>query len=160
MSEFLIYIKLPAYERQWCLKRFGNPCVFPAQSNINAVIRHFLKQPPEGYVPKTKQSDDVAIVIPFSKSKNPRDYHYLTEPGREGIRESIDDLFRIHLYESLTDIGCRGVSQTNLIYDWMADNGIDMDQFDNVRQKFYRIMESYRKKAGINVTRGYKHENI
>ena len=159
MSDICVYIKLPAYEREWCHHHFGNPAKFPSHTNINSVIRHFIKTPPKNAVPETRQPDETAIVIPVSNSKRPEYYHYLTKPGKAAIAEAIDDIFTIHMWESLTGAGCRNVMLSKLIMDWMLSNGISQDNYDNLRQKFTRIKEAYRKEAGVNLSRGYKHEN-
>ena len=159
MSEFCIYVKVPLYEKEWCEHHFGKPCKFPSQSNINSVIRHFLRTTPKGCTPRQQQPGELAIVIPYSSSKHPRDYNYLSIPGREAVSEAINDLFTIHMFEGLTDPGCRKVKLSKLILDWMLCNGISQDNYDNMRQKFTRIKEAYRKEADINISRGYKHEN-
>lgn len=157
MSQYLIYIKLPVYEKEWCEHHFGNPSVFPKASNVNAVIRHFTKERPSGALPEQQQSGELAIEIPDSQSKRASIFNYLTSAGKQGIASAIDDLFTIHLYESLTDVGARGVQVTTLIQDWIQSNGISLDQLDNLRQKFYRVKDSYRK-SGVNVSRGYKRD--
>lgn len=159
MSDILIYIKLPHYERQWCEHHFGSPCTFPAASNVNNVIRHFLKKRPENEVPVTRQPNEIAIALPYSKSKDPRTFNWLTKHGKAAIAEAIDDIFIMQMWEDLTDIGCRHVRQSKLIYDWMASNGIkdDDNNYWNLRKKFDRIKEAYRNGAGINISRGYKH---
>lgn len=159
MSDFLLYIKVPDYEREWCEHHFGSPCEFPVQSNLNSVIRHFLRLRPKNAVPLERQPGEIAIRIPFSKSKPPLSYNYLSKPGKAAVAEAIDDLFAMHMWEDLTDPGCRKVKLSNLIYDWMDSNGISDGNYWNMRQKFTRIKEAYRKKAKINVSRGYKHEN-
>ena len=113
MSNILIYVKVPQYEREWCEYHFGSPCDFPVATNLNSVIRHF----------------------------------------------TIDDIFVMHMWEELTDIGCRSVQLSKLIRDWMDSNGISMrgNNYDNLRMKFQRVKDAYRKKS-VNVSRGYKHE--
>lgn len=159
MSDFLIYIKVPDYEREWCEHHFGSPCAFPAQSNLNSVIRHFLRLRPKDYVPRDRQPGEMAICIPYSQAKKPESYNFVSKHGRAAIAEAINDLFTLHMWEGLTDPGCRGVQLSKLILDWMDANGISEDNYDNMRQKFTRIKEAYRKEAGVNVSRGYKHEN-
>lgn len=158
MSQYLIYIKLPVYVREWCEFHFGNPAVFPRHSDINAVIRHFIKQLPEGRVPLTQQPGELAIEIPDSQSKRASVFNYLTDAGRQGIASAIDNLFTMHMYESLTGVGSRGVQVSTLVEDWISTNGISYANIDNVRMKFYRIKDSYRKN-GVNVSRGYKRDN-
>lgn len=155
MSQYLIYIKLPVYIREWCHHHFGNPVEFPRGSNVNAVIRHFTKEQPSGVMPEQQQPGETAICIPDSQSKRASQFNYLTRSGKLGIMSAIDDLFSIHMYEDLTGPGSRGVPVTALVDDWMRSNGIGADQEHNLRQKFYRIKDSYRKK-GVNVSRRYK----
>lgn len=157
MSEFTIYIKLPAYERQWCEHHYGTPCTFLPQSNVNKIIRHFLKTRPEGALPSQQQPDEVAIYIPSSKSKNPIYYNYLTKAGKDAIREAIDDLFSIQMWKDLTGEELENVSVTYLIEDWMQENGIDSEQFFNLKQKFTRMKDAHRK-CGVNVSRRYKRD--
>lgn len=155
--DFLIYIKVPAYQKEWCIHHFGNPCKFPPQSHINAVIRHFIRLRPKLSAPEERKDTDLAIVIPTSQSKHPENYNYLSEPGRAAVEEAVNDIFTKHMWEGLTDIGCRNVKLSYLILDWMSDNGISSDNYENLRQKFTRIKEQYRKEAGVNLSRGYKH---
>lgn len=159
MSDFTIYIKLPAYEREWCISHFGNPARFPAQSNINSVIRHYLKERPADIVPIVQQDDELAICIPASQAKPPSKFNYVTIPGKKGIAEAINDLFSKHIWEDLMNEAVRDQPMTYLLEDWMTTNGISYDHFQNLKQKFYRIMDSYRK-CGVNVSRGYKHESL
>ena len=159
MSEFLIYVKIPVYEREWCEHHFGRPCKFPAQSNINAVIRHFLRHRPFGVSEASSfQDDHMPIVIPDSRAKRARDFNYLSEPGRKAIAESINDLFSLHMFEQLTTPAARNIGLSCLIHDWMEENGISEEQYNNLRQKFLRIKDSYRQESGVNISRGYKHE--
>lgn len=158
MSDYIAYIKVPVYEREWCEFHFGNPAVFPAQSNLNAVLRHFLRLRPADAVPEQQQDGELAVALPDSQSKRVSSYNYLTKPARRAVAEAIDDLFVISMYEALTGVGARSVQLTALVEDWMHANGISMDQEHNLRMKFYRIRDSYRS-HGINISRGYKHES-
>ena len=127
MSNILIYVKLPLYEREWCEHHFGSPCEFPAKTNLNNIIRHFSRLRPSGVLP---------------------------------IAEAIDDIFTMHMWEDLTDVGCRSVQLSKLVMDWMEKNGISMtgNNYENLRMKFQRIKDAYKNKNGINISRGYKHD--
>lgn len=157
MSEIQVYIKIPEYERQWCAYHFGDPCKFPPQSNINNVIRHFLKKRPDGTEVETRQDGEIGICIPDSKSKNPLYYNHLSRFGKRAIAEAIDDVFTKQMFEDLTSVQVRGVAQRLIVADWMESNGISWEQEHNVSQKFTRIKDAYRK-CGVNISRGYKHE--
>lgn len=157
MSQYLVYIKLPVYVREWCEHHFGVPVEFPRGSNVNAVIRHFLKERPSGIVPEQQQADETAIRIPDSQAKRTSKFNYLTRSGKLGIASAIDDLFTLHMYEDLTGPGTRAVPVSALVEDWIHCNGISEEQEHNVRMKFYRIKDSYRKN-GVNVSRRYKRD--
>ena len=156
MSNVLIYIKVPLYEREWCEYHFGKPVVFPQSAHLNNVIRHFSKTRPKGMEPETQQEGEMAVVLMGSASKKPQLYNYISPSGKEAIAKAVDDLFCMHLWEDLTDIGCREVAVTKLIEDWMDSNSISRDNFHNLRMKFQRLKDAYRK-AGVNVSRRYKH---
>ena len=159
MSNILIYVKVPQYEREWCEYHFGSPCDFPVATNLNSVIRHFTRKRPTGMPPETQQDGELAICLKGSKSKKPELFNYLSEYGKSAIADAIDDIFVMHMWEELTDIGCRSVQLSKLIRDWMESNGISMrgNNYDNLRMKFQRVKDAYRKKS-VNVSRGYKHE--
>lgn len=161
MSQYLIYVKVPDYEREWCEFHFGNPCVFPQRTNLNSIIRFFTRPRPEDAAPDIQQPGELAICIMGSKAKKPEVFNYLSNHGKEAIASAIDDLFVMHMWEDLTDIGARSVQLSKLVMDWMDANGISMqgNNYENLRMKFQRIKDKYKKKAGINVSRGYKHEH-
>ncbi len=160
MSQFLIYIKLPAYEREWCEHHFGSPCVFPPSTNINSVIRHFTRKRPEGELPVSQQPGELAICLMGSAKKKPEVYNWIGKHGKAAIAEAIDDIFIMQMWEDLTDIGCRSIQLSKLMMDWMENNGISMqgNNYENLRMKFMRLRDAFRKSAGINISRGYKHE--
>ena len=160
MSNNLIYVKLPLYEREWCEHHFGSPCEFPAKTNLNNIIRHFSRLRPYGVLPEVQQEGELAICLMGSKSKKPERYNYISRHGKAAIAEAIDDIFTMHMWEDLTDVGCRSVQLSKLVMDWMENNGISMtgNNYENLRMKFQRIKDTYRNKSGINISRGYKHD--
>lgn len=161
MSDILIYVKVPQYEKEWCEHHFGRPCVFPAGTNLNNVIRHFSHKRPAGALPEVRQAGELSICLMGSASKKPEVYNYITESGKKAIAEAIDDIFTIHMWEDLNSIGVRSVQLSALVLDWMDMNGISRsgNNYENLRMKFQRIKQAYNKHAGINISRGYKHEN-
>lgn len=161
MSNILLYVKIPIYEKEWCEHHFGSPCTFPAATNLNNIIRHFSRQRPEGVLPESQKDGELAICILGSRSKKPEVYNYFSKFGKAAIAEAIDDIFIMHMWEDLTDVSVRSVQLSKLILDWMDANGISTsgNNYENLRMKFQRIKDAYKKGAGINISRGYKHEN-
>ena len=86
-------------------------------------------------------------------------YNYLTAPGKKAIAEAINDIFTKQMFEDLSAIQFRAIPLTLIIRDWMATNGISYEQEHNIIQKYTRIKDAYRK-CGVNISRGYKHEDI
>lgn len=162
MSAILTYIKLPLYERQWCEYHFGSPCVFPSKTDINNVIRHFSRPRPADAPPETQQPGEMAICLMGSQAKKPEVYNFISKHGKEAIADAIDNIFVMHMWEELTDIGTRSVQLSKLILDWMDANGITCEDnnYENLRMKFQRIKDAYKRGAGINISRGYKHEHV
>lgn len=154
MSNILIYVKVPAYEKQWCEFHFGSPCEFPSSSNLNNIIRHFSRRRPVGTNPETQQPGELAICLMGSASKKPEIYNYISPHGKHAIAEAIDDIFVMHLWEDLTGRGTRDVQLSSLVYDWMDANGIkdEGNNYWNLRMKFQRIKDAY-KKNGVNISR-------
>lgn len=159
--DYVTYIKLPAYEREWCETHFGKPCEFTRGTNLNSIIRHFMRKRPDSAPPEIKQPGETAIVLVSSASKKVETYNYISKPGKEAIAKAIDDLFVMHMWEDLTGSECRNIQINKLVLDWMEANGISRNDnnFENLRMKFQRIKDTYRKKHNLNISRGYKHEN-
>lgn len=161
MSEYLVYVKIPRYEKEWCERHFGRPCEFPTRTNLTSILRYFTKERPHDALPECQQEDEIAIVLPDSKAKAPAKFNYLNEYGKQAVAEAIDNIFTMHMWEDMTQPGCRQVRLSHLIMDWMKTNGISMagNNYDNLRMKFQRIKDAYKSK-GANISRGYKHEKL
>ena len=67
MSKFLIYLEVEPYMKQWLTHSFGDPVVFPPNSNENAVIRRLTTKRPYNNTPEQPTEKTVAICIPSSK---------------------------------------------------------------------------------------------
>lgn len=146
MSQFVIYVHLEPFVKQWLVHSYGTPVVFPAQSIENSTIRRFTVKQPDGYVP-THSDDDIAIAIPDSKAKDPMVYNYLGLHGRKAISECIEDNFRLNMWRELNDLSDVGCSIMTAIYSWCEMHGIDIEYADTIRQRYYRIRDSYAKKG-------------
>lgn len=151
MSKFVLYIKVEPFIKQWLIHSFGNPVVFPAQSIENSTIRRFTQKQPND-VPTPVGKDDVAIAIPDSKAKDPIIYNYLSAHGKKAVVECINDTFRMNMWAELNDLSDVGCSVMTAIYTWCEMHGINIDYAWTIRQRYYRMRDSYLKK-GIDLRR-------
>lgn len=147
MRDFVIYIRLEKYLHQWLVNALGHPVRFPAQSNENAVIRRFLRKLPDDEYPEMPFEGATAIVIPYSKAKDPAVFNYLGKKAKEAVIGTIEDLFRRNLWAEIgsTFDGNQGINKT--IAAWCEMHGIDDDYIETVRQKFYRMRNAYNKRG-------------
>lgn len=147
MSSIVFYLRLEPYLRQWLVHSLGDPVVFPAQSNENAVIRRFLRKRPEDIRPELAADGLTAICIPDSKAKPPQYYNYLGKKAKVAVKETIEDLFRANLWNEISDLTRRNCGLNKTIAAWCEMHGIDDDYSETVRQKYYRMRDSYNKKG-------------
>ncbi len=147
MSQFVIYVALEAYLAQWVTYHFGEPVVFPYQSNENAVIRTFLQKLPPGATPEVNDGSMTAIAIPESKAKPASYYNYIGPRGKKAIREMIKDLFLRSLWSDLSPLKQSNVKLNSQIAAWCELHGIDVDRVETVRQCYYRIRDAYAEKG-------------
>ena len=150
MSKFVIYLEVEPYMKQWLTNSFGDPVVFPASSNENAVIRRLTTKRPCNNVPEQLTEKSVAICIPTSKYKSPETYNYLTSFGKQALLESLDDLFRINMWSDLGDLSDITCKKMSAFRAWCQNKGIDIDYAETIRMKWYRMRKAYQKQ-GVNL---------
>ena len=151
MSNFVVYIEVEPFIKEWLIHSFGNPVVFPAQSVENATIRRFTQKQP-GAAPEPHADKEVAIAIPDSKAKDPMLYNYLGTHGKKAVAECINDTFKMNMWAELNDLSDVGCSIMKAIYSWCEMHGISIDYAWTIRQRYYRMRDSYLKK-GIDLRR-------
>lgn len=151
MSQFVTYVKLEPFVKQWLVSSYGEPVSFPAQSIENATMRRFMQKQPSA-TPPPHDDGDTAICIPDSKAKPPITYNYLGRYGQRAVAECIEDTFRLNLWAELNDLSDVGCSVMTAIYSWCEQHGISIDYADTIRQRYYRLRDSYLK-HGIDLRR-------
>ncbi len=158
MSKFVIYVHFEPFVKQWLVNSYGNPVEFPSQSVENATIRRFTVKQPDVVVPH--EEDDLAIFIPDSKAKDPMIYNHLTKHGKKAVIECVEDNFKLNMWSELGTLSDTKCKIMTCIYTWCEMHGIDIDYADTIRQRYYRIRDSYLKK-GIDMrkhTKSYDRE--
>lgn len=141
MSKFVVYVHVEPFVKQWLIHSYGNPVVFPPQSVENSTIRRFSRKQPDD-VPIFR-ADDVAIAVPDSKAKAASVYNYLGLHGQRAVRECIEDNFKLCMWRELNDLSDVGCTIMTAIYSWCEMHGISIDYADTIRQRYYRLRNSY-----------------
>lgn len=142
MNQYVVYIKVKPFIRQWLTYHYGNPVQFPVQSVENATIRRFLTKQPDGK-PKMGDIDDVPICIPDSKQKPVITYNYLGEHAKEAVEECIEDTFRMQMWNDLNDLHECGCSILKGVQAWCENNGISIDYDCTIKMRYQRMRKSY-----------------
>lgn len=150
MSEFVVYVQVEPYLKQWLTHSFGDPVEFPSSSNENAVLRRFLSKRPINNLPEQPGERDVAICIPYSKSKSPETYNFLNGHAKQALTESINDLFRINMWSDLGDLNDMSCKKMSAFRSWCEQQGIDIEYAETIRMKWYRMRKAYQEK-GVNL---------
>lgn len=154
MEKIYIYLPLDGYLRQWAEKNLGNPIVFASGSAENAIIKNNLIRS-HGREVQLKTSSCVTILAPIMPSRRPSEYNYFKKEGMNQLRDCIEILFRIDLwYGMIPFITGRDIRQK--LFDWCKNKGITTEEnFEAVRQKFYRIRKDYQS-CGIILGKKYR----
>ena len=147
MSNFVIYLKLQPYLKQWLVHSLGEPVEFPPKSYENMVIRRFLQKRPKDLLPELDADDLTAVYIPDSKAKPPQYYNYLGKAAKAAVIEVIEDLFRQNLWNEIRDLTVGHKPLNKTIFAWCEMHGIDPEYGNTVRQKYYRMRNAYNKKG-------------
>lgn len=145
MSQFVAYIRVKPFIRQWLVHHYGEPVVFPPQSVENATIRRFLTTTPANVVPTMGEEGDVAICIPDSKQKPVITYNYLGKHAKEAVVECIEDTFKRQMWNELNDLHDCGCSILKAIQAWCENNGISIDYDDTIKMRYQRMRNNYLK---------------
>ena len=136
------------------LKLGEGPAYFVMEYNNkimeNAVLRRFLSKRPINNLPEQPGERDVAICIPYSKSKSPETYNFLNGHAKQALTESINDLFRINMWSDLGDLNDMSCKKMSAFRSWCEQQGIDIEYAETIRMKWYRMRKAYQEK-GINL---------
>lgn len=159
MSKFVFYLKLEPFLRSWLLSSFCEPVAFPSQSIANATIRHFIQKRPADMPVQLKKEGEVAICIPDSRYHRPDTYNYMGKYGMSALKEHINDLFNLDLWNSLADVATNNLHVMNAIYQYCEEHNIDINYANTIRQRFYRMRCSYEKNGVCLKKKTKKHSH-
>lgn len=121
MSDYHIYIKMPSYLRQWFVHRHSGtePVRLRNGSIESKLIKLAVVKPPVSAIPTRQREDEVAICIPYSKTRDPRIYNHITDTGKRALLENVKNSFDVDCWTFLHDFGRIGKQQkTSFISTW------------------------------------------
>ena len=146
MSKFCVYIPLEPFVKQWLVNKYGEPVKFQAQSIENYTIQTFVIKKPANVEPDVAEEGTVSVAIPDSIHKPAKFFNHLTPRGKKAVKQNIEHLFNLNLWNELGDMSSLGCKTMTAIYAWCENHGIDVEYCDTIRQRYYRIRNSYTKK--------------
>lgn len=150
MKDIVVHVKVERYIKQWLEHSLGNPVRFPSRSYESELLRRSLRKRPRTSSPVAVIDPcSVAVVIPDDDYKRPEYYNYLGFHGQRALQSAIDGLFRLSLWSECAPLIHSSRELNRGIDAWCGAHGIELDCREAVRQKFYRIRQSYRQKGVI-----------
>jgi len=151
MSEYAVYLNVPAYLAQWINHTFGYPAELIKDSPESRVLNECLVKTPADHKPDTGEGHNVKISIPYFKGKDPAVYNYLYNSGKRAIEESFRTLLIKNLMEEVGSLANANVKIATLLYMWMEKHGIDEDHWYTVSQIYYRTRKRYFEEKNIKI---------
>lgn len=155
MSQYCIYLNLPAYLDQWLRHDYWNSetkrVEFERGSNAHSILSRFLRKRPAGFVfPDT--SDMLPVEVPTFKGMNPDHHNYLIHEGTKALVSAIKRNFKALLDKELAVFYTQDVVITDIIYAFMAAHGIEDTEknWETIRQMFKRLRDKSIKSSSIN----------
>lgn len=145
MSDFVLYLKLKPFIRQYLINSFGNPVKFDDRSVTNARIVSVLQRRPANSAPETAADGLTAICIPYSKQKDPACFNYVSHHGKKLIEEHFEALFLTNLWNEMSQMCGDDTKLQSAAYAWCEMHGIDLDYADTIRMRYYREKERFNK---------------
>lgn len=138
MSDFVIYLKLKPFVRQWLINSFGDPVKFDPQSVSNKRIRSVLMKAPANAAPEVAADGLTAVCIPYSSQKDPTVWNYVSAAGKKFIIGHIEDLFDVNFWTEMCDMAGDDTRLSDATAAWCSMHGIDLDYSDTLRIKYWR----------------------
>lgn len=146
MSQYTVYLKVPAYLDQWLRHDYWNPVTarveFERGSNAHAILSRFLRKIPVGYV-QGDVSGLLPVEVPTFKGMNPDQHNFLIHEGEKALVSAIKRNFKALLDKELAVFYSQDVVITDIIFAFMAAHGIENSErnWETIRQMFKRLRD-------------------
>lgn len=149
MSKFFIYLKVPEYLKQYLENSLGDPVLLPDGSPERIIVERFIQKKSDTDIPDTENDSNLRVQIPPMRGKPPEYWNYFSEEAKNCLIESFEAMFTMNMWKDLNNINniLANSTLTNLIYAWLRKNGMSIDHWEMVRQRYYRYRKRYKKKG-------------
>ncbi len=144
---FVVYIKVAPYLRQWFLHRYGGkedrPIVFPRKSPLQKLLHTLIEPRPASWKPDKPIEDGIPIMLPSMESKDPKRWCFIKEKHRRVLARMMKLCFEVDCYSYLKKMHGLGriPMLKDAIYGYMEMNGIDVVYYDTICKWYQRARE-------------------
>ena len=143
MSDFVFYLQLKPFVRQYYVHHYGEPVRFEPGSVSNSKIISVLNirrgEKQEEEVPEGA----LAFAIPTTKQKDPKYWNFVTPHGKKLIIQHLEAVMLSNLWTEMEQM-CSDDSQLQqAAYAWCEMHGISLDYADTIRMKYYREKKKF-----------------
>ena len=143
MSDYLVHINVPKYVADFITHHFGSPVELDKYSVVSRILKTYLTKLPDNCALDNPTDFNLHIRLPFFKEKDPRTYFYLSPASKKVLAVALENLFEINMWAELLPTLKTKVNTSEVIYAYLERHGIDDEQHEAVRQKFYRLRKKY-----------------
>lgn len=143
MSDYLVHINVPKYVADFVNFHFGNPVQLDKYSIESRILKTYLAKQPDLCALDDPTAFNLHIRIPYFKEKDPRTYFYLSPSSKKVLAAVLENLFEINMWIELLPTLKTNVATSDVVYAYLERHGIDFEQHEAVRQKFYRLRKKY-----------------
>lgn len=151
-------ISLPKWLAQWYSYRCGGGAVIrlPKGSIESTIVQRFSRRKSEASQPDIPSPGDLVIEIPENRAKPAEIYSFVPDSAKQLLYKAILECFDLCMYEDIVRLNFSGVMKKDLIYSWMENNGIEIEETNwfAVEKRYSRLRS--RMLSGVRVKKSRK----
>ncbi len=158
MKHLIIKIQVPEYLADWCRHEWPAQALkedkavrFPRCSPENELLELYIRRVAKGKE-LPEEEGNLTIEVPYFKNKPPTQWREVNERTRKMLIHALQVRFKVKLWKDLYRIEKLNAPITDVIYEWMEQNGIQEDakNWETIRQIYYRQRQRFSKKNEEN----------
>lgn len=157
MSQITVQLKVDDYLKDYLISSYGeegNIISFPERSDLSLRVRSLLNKQPNEF--SRIEGSFVEVKLPFSDTKDPRVYNYLSANSQKIISRDVYYEFYAVLHRHMKEFE-KSMLKEEAFWLFYEMYNIDLDhiKFETLKKNFYRFMQKKVRKTIINF-RDYK----